>query len=146
MLIHPSCFIMCKGINNHNTFFSEKIRTTGSDAPDPIKSFTDLSNPPYSIPVFLQKTIAASEFQEPTPIQKQAIPALLAKRDVICCAPTGSGKTLAYVAPILAMLNKPMKETFRALVLAPTKELAHQIYRFDQFFYHYLSICYFSIL
>ena len=66
-------------------------------------------------------------FTVPTPIQKAAIPPALAGRDVLACAMTGSGKTAAFVLPILQQLaGKPRGRT-RALVLAPTRELAAQI-------------------
>jgi ATP-dependent RNA helicase DDX52/ROK1 len=61
----------------------------------------------------------------------QAIPALIHKRDVIACAPTGSGKTLAYLIPLFAILQRPDPSSVgvRALVVAPTMELAVQIER-----------------
>jgi len=66
-------------------------------------------------------------FTVPTPIQKEAIPPALAGRDVLACAMTGSGKTAAFVLPILhTLIGKPPGVT-RALVLAPTRELAAQI-------------------
>ena len=63
----------------------------------------------------------------PTPIQEEAIPAILAGRDVIGCAPTGTGKTAAFVLPILHKLleGKPRKHV-RVLIVAPTRELALQ--------------------
>jgi len=66
-------------------------------------------------------------FAEPTPIQTRAIPPLLEGRDVIAAAATGSGKTAAFLLPILQhLLDHPAQGT-RALVLAPTRELAAQI-------------------
>ncbi|HYO15693.1 MAG TPA: DEAD/DEAH box helicase [Thermoanaerobaculia bacterium] len=66
-------------------------------------------------------------FTQPTPIQQDAIPLALAGRDVLACAMTGSGKTAAFLLPILhQFLDKP-RGTTRALVLAPTRELAAQI-------------------
>lgn len=47
----------------------------------------------------------------------------------MACAPTGSGKTIAFLTPILSDLRSPKKEGFRALILAPTRELAQQTYR-----------------
>ena len=64
-------------------------------------------------------------YSDPTPIQAQAVPVVLEKQDVIGSAQTGSGKTAAFALPILSLLKKPGK--LRALVLAPTRELAHQI-------------------
>lgn len=67
-------------------------------------------------------------YTEPTPIQKRAIPHILKGRDLIGCAQTGSGKTAAFALPILQMLDSiPGRRPIRALVLAPTRELAAQI-------------------
>jgi ATP-dependent RNA helicase RhlE len=66
-------------------------------------------------------------FKQPTPIQAQAIPYGLAGRDILACAVTGSGKTAAFVLPILNQLLDKERGTTRALVLAPTRELALQI-------------------
>jgi ATP-dependent RNA helicase RhlE len=66
-------------------------------------------------------------FTRPTPIQADAIPPALAGRDLLACAQTGSGKTAAFMLPILnRLMDKPRGKT-RALVLAPTRELAAQI-------------------
>jgi ATP-dependent RNA helicase RhlE len=69
--------------------------------------------------------LARAGFEAPTPIQVQAIPPALAGKDVIGCAATGTGKTLAFVLPIVERLEG--KHGTRALVLAPTRELAQQI-------------------
>jgi len=75
----------------------------------------------------LQRGIADLGFTEPTPIQKGGIPPALQGRDVLACAMTGSGKTAAFVLPILQRLIDKKRGTTRALVLAPTRELAAQI-------------------
>ncbi|MFZ4629412.1 MAG: DEAD/DEAH box helicase [Blastocatellia bacterium] len=68
-------------------------------------------------------------FREPTPIQQQAIPVILTGRDLIGCAATGTGKTAAFLLPILHRLSgKPAGAPgVRALIVAPTRELAQQI-------------------
>jgi ATP-dependent RNA helicase RhlE len=66
-------------------------------------------------------------FAVPTPIQKDAIPPAIAGRDVLACAMTGSGKTAAFLLPILQRLLDRPRGVTRALVLAPTRELAAQI-------------------
>jgi ATP-dependent RNA helicase RhlE len=66
-------------------------------------------------------------FIRPTGIQAEAIPAALAGRDVIACAQTGSGKTAAFLLPIVQGLLDGARGKTRALVLAPTRELAAQI-------------------
>ncbi len=65
-------------------------------------------------------------YEAPTPIQKEAIPAILTGRDVIATAQTGSGKTAAFLLPILQRLPKEALGRTRALVLSPTRELAAQ--------------------
>jgi ATP-dependent RNA helicase RhlE len=66
-------------------------------------------------------------FTQPTPIQKDAIPPAMEGRDVLACAMTGSGKTAAFLLPILNRLIGKPRGTTRALILAPTRELAAQI-------------------
>ena len=66
-------------------------------------------------------------YNEPTPIQRQAIPVILSGRDVIGCAETGTGKTAAFLLPILQNLGERSRPGLRVLVLAPTRELALQI-------------------
>src|SRR2546430_11276416 len=66
-------------------------------------------------------------YNEPTPIQRQAIPVILSGRDVIGCAETGTGKTAAFLLPILQKISERSKPGLRVLVLAPTRELALQI-------------------
>src|SRR5438552_5146828 len=66
-------------------------------------------------------------YNEPTPIQRQAIPVILSGRDVIGCAETGTGKTAAFLLPILQKISERSKPGLRLLVLAPTRELALQI-------------------
>ncbi len=66
-------------------------------------------------------------FTRPTPIQAEAIPPALEGRDILACAMTGSGKTAAFLLPILHRLIATPRGTTRALVLAPTRELAAQI-------------------
>jgi ATP-dependent RNA helicase RhlE len=67
------------------------------------------------------------EFSQPTPIQEQAIPAAMEGRDLLACAMTGSGKTAAFLLPTLHRLLALPRGKTRALVLAPTRELAAQI-------------------
>jgi ATP-dependent RNA helicase RhlE len=79
----------------------------------------------------LQKAISEVGYKEPTPIQSEAIPHLLAQKDLIGCARTGTGKTAAFMLPILHHLvrvRKPRRIGHpRALILSPTRELAVQI-------------------
>jgi len=66
-------------------------------------------------------------YTKPTPIQKQAIPVIRTGRDVIGCAATGTGKTAAFLLPILNRIIDKARPGVRALVVAPTRELALQI-------------------
>src|SRR5947207_11290842 len=66
-------------------------------------------------------------FNEPIPIQGQAMPVILSGGDVIGCAETGTGKTAAFLLPILQKISERSKPGLRVLVLAPTRELALQI-------------------
>ena len=75
----------------------------------------------------LMRGVADLGFTEPTPIQRDGIPPALKGRDVLACAMTGSGKTAAFLLPILQRLQNKKPGTTRALILAPTRELASQI-------------------
>ncbi|MBO94946.1 MAG: DEAD/DEAH box helicase [Opitutales bacterium] len=79
----------------------------------------------------LQQAVTAEGYLTPTPIQEQCIPHLLEGRDLLGTAQTGTGKTAAFTLPLLEQLsrhtNRPRKGTPRALILAPTRELAAQI-------------------
>ncbi|NIV38399.1 MAG: DEAD/DEAH box helicase [Anaerolineae bacterium] len=72
--------------------------------------------------------IKAAGFITPTPIQQQAIPAVLKGRDVLGVAQTGTGKTAAFMLPILQRLTRGRLGRVRALIVAPTRELAEQIH------------------
>lgn len=88
----------------------------------PIASFSDLG-----LPGTLVSVLGRLGITRPLPIQAAAIPDALAGRDVSGKAPTGSGKTLAFALPIAATLTRGAPKHPRALVLAPTRELASQI-------------------
>lgn len=105
-----------------------QIRVKGSDVPSPAPSFSDMNICPDLKHVIL-RNVETSDWKEPTAIQMQAIPVMLQNRDILASAPTGSGKTASFVIPILSKLGGPMKVGIRALVLAPTRELAEQIHR-----------------
>jgi len=74
----------------------------------------------------LVRAVRALGYEAPTPIQREAIPPILASRDVIGTAQTGSGKTAAFLLPILQRLMHKAPGKTRALVLSPTRELAAQ--------------------
>jgi superfamily II DNA/RNA helicase len=66
-------------------------------------------------------------YVKPTPIQAQAIPLILEHKDLIACAQTGTGKTASYLLPVLQHISVSEKKYTKALILAPTRELAQQI-------------------
>ncbi len=66
-------------------------------------------------------------YVKPTPIQQQAIPLILEHKDLIACAQTGTGKTASYLLPVLQHISLTDKKHTKALILAPTRELAQQI-------------------
>ena len=92
----------------------------------------------------IRRALSAEGYSVPTPIQAQAIPLLLAGRDLLGCAQTGTGKTAAFAIPILTRLaGSPRREGLRgprALVLAPTRELASQIGESFATYGRYLSL------
>ena len=97
-----------------------------STAPEPT------ARPPFDLLLpELQRTLAQEGYHTPTPIQAEAIPYLLQGRDLIGCAQTGTGKTAAFTLPLLQRLverrRRPTPGHPRALILAPTRELAAQI-------------------
>lgn len=94
-------------------------------------NFTDLQ----LHPIILQ-ALKDMKFEEPTEVQKQAIPVVLARKDVLGCAQTGTGKTAAFVLPIahqiITLIEEQTisKKELKCLILAPTRELAIQIHQF----------------
>jgi ATP-dependent RNA helicase RhlE len=95
-------------------------------SPQTVASFAQLS-----LLDSIQKALIAEGYEQPTPIQAQAIPHLLRGRDVLGCAKTGTGKTAAFALPVLDRLGRTPRAAGargpRALVLTPTRELALQI-------------------
>ena len=72
--------------------------------------------------------IESCGFTTPTAIQKEAIPHILGGRDIMGLAQTGTGKTAAFVLPLLQRLMTGPRKKTRALIVAPTRELAEQIH------------------
>lgn len=83
--------------------------------------------PAFELHPTLLRAVEDLGFEHPTPIQAEAIPAALEGRDILANAATGSGKTAAFLLPILHQLLDRPRGITRALVLAPTRELALQI-------------------
>jgi ATP-dependent RNA helicase RhlE len=80
----------------------------------------------------LLQTLSALGYDKPTPVQQQSIPAVLAGRDLMAAAQTGTGKTAGFALPLLQRLTMEGEQaaphSVRCLVLAPTRELAEQVY------------------
>jgi len=82
------------------------------------------------LPAPLLKVVSELGYQQPTQIQKRAIPVILAKKNLIAAAQTGTGKTASFALPILALLNTGYTlrgKRIKALILTPTRELAQQV-------------------
>ncbi|XP_073768196.1 DEAD-box helicase 3 X-linked a isoform X20 [Danio rerio] len=120
------------------------VEATGTNSPGHIESFHDVD-----MGEIIMGNITLSRYTRPTPVQKYAIPIIKTKRDLMACAQTGSGKTAAFLLPVLSQIySEGPGEALQAtkastqengkyvrrkqypisLVLAPTRELALQIY------------------
>uniref|UniRef100_A0A672P4T0 RNA helicase n=1 Tax=Sinocyclocheilus grahami TaxID=75366 RepID=A0A672P4T0_SINGR len=118
------------------------VEATGQNCPPHIESFHDVD-----MGEIIMGNVALTRYTRPTPVQKHAIPIIKTKRDLMACAQTGSGKTAAFLLPVLSQIyTEGPGEALQAvknsengkygrrkqypisLVLAPTRELALQIY------------------
>src|SRR6185312_11447183 len=93
------------------------------------------------------KAISDQGYTEPTPIQAQAIPPILAGKDLMGAAQTGTGKTAGFTLPMLSLLQphantsmSPARHPIRALILVPTRELAVQVYESVKTYGKYLPL------
>lgn len=84
--------------------------------------------------------LSSMGYTKPTPIQEQAIPIILEKKDLIACAQTGTGKTAAYILPILNNIIHAETRHLNTLVIAPTRELAQQIDQQIEGFAYFLGV------
>lgn len=75
----------------------------------------------------VNEALEAMGFEDPTPVQEQAIPEILKKNDVIACAQTGTGKTAAFLLPIIHQIASGQGGNLNTIIIAPTRELAQQI-------------------
>jgi len=121
---------------NFDRYEDIPVEATGNDVPSGIDDFSQIQ-----LTEIIRGNIELANYSKPTPVQKNAIPVILKERDLMACAQTGSGKTAAFLVPILnsILLKGPAggmqsqgfgrrKQFPMALVLAPTRELATQIY------------------
>lgn len=88
----------------------------------------------------LQEGLDSMGFETATPIQEQAIPIILSKKDLIGCAQTGTGKTAAFLLPILNQLSVNPTDQTDTLIIVPTRELALQIDQALQGFSYFTSV------
>lgn len=122
---------------NFNKYEDIPVEATGNQVPPHITSFNDVN-----LTEIVKNNIALARYDTPTPVQKYAIPIIITGRDLMACAQTGSGKTAAFLVPIMNQmyehgasssppsnrLNNRRKQYPLGLVLAPTRELATQIF------------------
>ncbi|KAF8746199.1 hypothetical protein AX14_000005 [Amanita brunnescens Koide BX004] len=114
---------------------AHKVATKGDDVPAKIGAFEELKER-YSVSNHLLANLTKCLYLEPTGIQSHGIPVLIQGRDLAAISPTGTGKTLSYLLPVFSLLKAPTASSVmngagngvRALVIAPTRELAHQIH------------------
>ena len=119
---------------NFDKYEAIPVSTIGNDCPKEITTFEDSDLHPL-----VKDNLKLAQYSSPTPVQKYSIPIVTAGRDLMACAQTGSGKTAAFLFPILSQTFRhgvaPRRKNFyaqtaypTALILAPTRELAMQIY------------------
>ncbi|KAF8922176.1 P-loop containing nucleoside triphosphate hydrolase protein [Mucidula mucida] len=114
-----------------------RVTCKGNNVPEPADTFQALAVR-YYLSSLLLANLSKHGYSCPTGIQSQGVPILLESRDLAAISPTGTGKTLSYLLPIISALRAPISSPsaaselmgvgVRAVILAPTKELAHQIH------------------
>ncbi|KAL0756418.1 PREDICTED: DEAD-box ATP-dependent RNA helicase 11-like [Brassica oleracea var. oleracea] len=117
---------------NFDAYEDIPIETSGGNVPPPVNTFAEID-----LGEALNLNIRRCKYVRPTPVQRHAIPILLAQRDLMACAQTGSGKTAAFCFPIISGIlrdqNPQRPRGSRtvyplAVILSPTRELASQIH------------------
>ncbi|HOX81469.1 MAG TPA: DEAD/DEAH box helicase [Chryseolinea sp.] len=93
----------------------------------------------------LLEGLTSMGYNSPTPIQQEAIPIILANKDLIACAQTGTGKTAAYLLPILNNIMHAETRHLNTLIIAPTRELAQQIDQQIEGFGYFIGVSSISI-
>ncbi|KAH8326640.1 hypothetical protein KR067_011220 [Drosophila pandora] len=122
---------------NFDKYEDIPVEATGQNVPPNITSFDDVQ-----LTEIIRNNVNLARYDKPTPVQKYAIPIIISGRDLMACAQTGSGKTAAFLVPILNQMYEHghsappqsnrqysrRKQYPLGLVLAPTRELATQIF------------------
>lgn len=104
----------------HPSKFVQSAKPREEEVYVPMHSFAD-----FELDALLKSNLNVMKFQDPSPIQDQAIPHGLSGKDIVGIANTGTGKTAAFALPVLHRLIA--QPTSKAIILAPTRELAEQI-------------------
>src|SRR3989344_1119306 len=104
---------------------SGRLQNTPSNAQTPTLYIAKHKFEDFAIDDVIKRNIANKNYVCPTPIQDQAIPAILAGEDIIGMANTGTGKTAAFLIPLINKVSKDKSQ--KVLIIAPTRELAQQI-------------------
>lgn len=126
-------FFWMQGITSGNGIVNNKIGMTAT--------YMDFDQLKLVAP--LLRAVKEAGYKTPSPIQQQAIPPVLAGRDLLGCAQTGTGKTAAFALPVLQLLAKEAAKApkkIRTLVLTPTRELALQIHESFTLYGKYLPL------
>jgi len=117
---------------NFSKYDSIKVNVDGENKPQPINKFSEAN-----LCTLLASNVKRAGYETPTPVQKNALPIIMAGRDLMACAQTGSGKTAAFLLP---MINKMIETRAdgrpdeggrvspQAIIITPTRELAIQIH------------------
>jgi len=116
---------------NFDHYENIKVEVKGENAPKKMDSFETSGLRPLVL-----DNVKKAKYKKPTPVQKGAIPVILAKRDLMACAQTGSGKTAAFLLPIISNLLESQVENNagsseqkpQCVIMTPTRELAIQIW------------------
>ncbi|KAJ0259331.1 DEAD-box ATP-dependent RNA helicase 37 [Hirschfeldia incana] len=118
---------------NFDAYEDIPVETSGENVPPAVNTFAEID-----LGEALNLNIRRCKYVKPTPVQRHAIPILLAGRDLMACAQTGSGKTAAFCFPIISGIMKDQHVVQRprgsrtvyplAVILSPTRELASQIH------------------
>nr|CAD7423443.1 unnamed protein product [Timema monikensis] len=116
---------------NFNKYDSIQVKVTGENKPEPIETFEAAG-----LRQFVLDNVKKSGYLKPTPVQRYALPIVMAGRDLMACAQTGSGKTAAFLLPIVhVLLSDPHDMVIdsegvepHAVIISPTRELTIQIH------------------
>ena len=116
--------------SSHENMIKERFCLSAAETTDMNSNTTTVKFSELGLSSSILNAVGDKGYETPSPIQAEAIPAVLAGRDVMAAAQTGTGKTAGFTLPILELLSgeKPVRDkNIRALIVTPTRELAAQI-------------------